>query len=368
MIDLLRRLLAVLSAATLISCHSTHAPPPQRIDQATVNAMSHALLDAYDRADEDGFARAIDPTFVLLDELRLEQSDAILSALRKRRERQAPARSRTYGEQHVSIGSNAAVFVGETVERYPPDSARPTAENTPAIPMEFDGWSTIVWARNGEEWKAASWQWVKGGSDASREKWDAIYREGRAFNPEPSKFLVEMLRGRKPGLALDVGMGQGRNALYLASKGWRVKGIDISDEGIRQAREAAAAHKLTIEAIHVDAETWDYGVEKWDLAVLIYANGNDASLQRAMKPGGNHRRRMVPQGLGAQRRHRHGRSRSAVQRRLQDPAKRSSGRRKRLGMEGARPTKVDSVRSAKALRVTNRVVQTALPTFAIASR
>jgi 2-polyprenyl-3-methyl-5-hydroxy-6-metoxy-1,4-benzoquinol methylase len=36
-------------------------------------------------------------------------------------------------------------------------------------------------------------------------------------------------------------MGQGRNALYLASLGWRVTGIDISDEGIRQAREAAAA-------------------------------------------------------------------------------------------------------------------------------
>jgi SAM-dependent methyltransferase len=287
MIPLLRRALAILSTVALLSCRSTHAPPlRQTIDEATVTAMSHALLDAYDRADEDGFARAVEPTFVLFDELRLEQRDAILNALRKRRERQAPARSRTYGEQRVSIGSSAAVFIGETVEHYPADSARPMAENIPAIPMEFDGWSTIVWARDSEEWKAASWQWVKGGSDASREKWDATYREGRAFNPQPSKFLHEMVRRRKPGLALDVGMGQGRNALWLASQGWRVTGIDISDEGIRQAREAAAARNLTIDAIRADADTWDYGVEKWDLAVLIYANGNDASLRRAMKPGG----------------------------------------------------------------------------------
>jgi SAM-dependent methyltransferase len=160
------------------------------------------------------------------------------------------------------------------------------AEDIPAIPMEFDGWSTIVWVRDGEAWKAASWQWVRGGPDTTREKWDATYREGRAFNPQPSKFLVEMVRGRKPGLALDVGMGQGRNALYLASQGWHVTGVDISDEGLRQAREAAAARKLTIEAIHADADTWDYGVEKWDLAVLIYSSGNDAALRVAMKPGG----------------------------------------------------------------------------------
>jgi hypothetical protein len=65
-----------------------------------------------------------------------------------------------------------------------------------------------------------------------------------------------------------------------------VSGIDISDEGIRHAREAAAAHKLTIEAINADANTWDYGVEKWDLVVLIYASSDPATLRRALKPGG----------------------------------------------------------------------------------
>ena len=81
-------------------------------------------------------------------------------------------------------------------------------------------------------------------------------------------------------------MGQGRNALYLASQGWRVTGIDISDEGLRQAREAAAARHLTIEAINANSDTWDFGVEKWDLVVLIYAGGDDNMVKRSLKRGG----------------------------------------------------------------------------------
>jgi SAM-dependent methyltransferase len=65
-----------------------------------------------------------------------------------------------------------------------------------------------------------------------------------------------------------------------------VTGIDISDEGIRQAREAAAERNLSVEAINADAKTWDYGVEKWDLVVLTYAGCEPATLRRAMKPGG----------------------------------------------------------------------------------
>lgn len=263
----MRRAFAVLCIAGLVSCRSGStdraAGAPAPIDEGSVKAMSHSLLDAYDRADEAALAQAIGPAFTLFDELDRSDRDAFLKAMRARRDRQAPARSRTYGEEHVSLGVNSAVFIGETVEHLPLDGARPTGD--------FDGWSTLVWVRESGSWKAASWQWVKGGLDAARQEWNAIYREGREFNPQPSKFLIEMAKGRKPGLALDIGMGQGRNALYLASQGWRVTGIDISDEGLRLARQAAADRKLTIEAINADAHSWDYGVEKWDLAVMIYA-------------------------------------------------------------------------------------------------
>jgi SAM-dependent methyltransferase len=290
-----RSRLAVLWTAALVSCRSapadrTHdvsadAAAAQSIDDATVKAMSHALLDAYDGADEDRLAGALGPAFVLFDERRLMPRDAVLTRIHKRVVRHAPPRTRTYGEEHTSITGNSAVFIGETVEHYPRDGALP-CEDGSCVAGDFDGWNTLVWVRDGGAWKAASWQWVKGGLDADRDEWNAVYREGKEFNPAPSKFLVEMVKGRKPGLALDVAMGQGRNALYLASQGWRVTGIDISDEGLRQAREAAAARKLTIEAINASADTWDFGVAKWDLVVLIFAGGDASAVKRSLKPGG----------------------------------------------------------------------------------
>src|SRR5579872_4622328 len=80
-------------------------------------------------------------------------------------------------------------------------------------------------------------------------EYNRIYtgKEGNIFSRKPNAFLVEVTRGRKPGKVLDVGMGQGRNSLYLAQHGWDVTGFDPADEGVRLAR-AEAAHlgvKLT---------------------------------------------------------------------------------------------------------------------------
>lgn len=84
---------------------------------------------------------------------------------------------------------------------------------------------------------------------AERERWDSVFREGKGFNPHPSEHLAQMIKGRPPGRALDVGMGQGRNALFLAQQGWQVTGIDIAGDGIRQAQEAASARHLELDAI-----------------------------------------------------------------------------------------------------------------------
>jgi methylase of polypeptide subunit release factors len=69
-------------------------------------------------------------------------------------------------------------------------------------------------------------------------EYDPVYsgKDGVPFPRRPNEFLVEMTKRREPGQALDVGMGQGRNSIYLAKQGWDVTGFDASSEGVRQAR------------------------------------------------------------------------------------------------------------------------------------
>ncbi len=52
------------------------------------------------------------------------------------------------------------------------------------------------------------------------------------FNEEPNALLMETVKRQKPGKALDLGMGQGRNSIYLAMNGWEVTGVDIADEAV----------------------------------------------------------------------------------------------------------------------------------------
>src|SRR6266851_5495073 len=56
--------------------------------------------------------------------------------------------------------------------------------------------------------------------------WNRFYTNSNAnFNKAPNGFLIQMVEGRRAGAALDHGMGEGRNAIYLASLGWQGVGI-----------------------------------------------------------------------------------------------------------------------------------------------
>ena len=57
---------------------------------------------------------------------------------------------------------------------------------------------------------------------------------------EPSSVVLAALEGLAPGRALDLGCGNGRHAMWLAERGWRVTAVDFSTEALRQARERAA--------------------------------------------------------------------------------------------------------------------------------
>ena len=129
----------------------------------------------------------------------------------------------------------------------------------------------------------------KQGARAEVERWNRMLTsENPGFNTNPNDFLVEMARNRKPGTALDVGMGQGRNAIWLAQQGWDVTGFDPADKAVALAQKTAAGLGLRIHTEIKGEEEFDFGERRWDLILISYAGGRDLTdrIQRALRPGG----------------------------------------------------------------------------------
>jgi SAM-dependent methyltransferase len=106
--------------------------------------------------------------------------------------------------------------------------------------------------------------------EARRIMFNNVYSNEPGFNTKPNALLVSAVSGRKPGRALDVGMGQGRNAVFLAAEGWNVTGFDISDVGLEVARKNAARVGVKINTVLKSREEFDFGVAQWDLIVITY--------------------------------------------------------------------------------------------------
>jgi SAM-dependent methyltransferase len=128
-------------------------------------------------------------------------------------------------------------------------------------------------------------------TDGWRLIFDNIYRHRTpGFTTRPTELLASAIRERTPGRALDIGMGQGRNAVFLATQGWTVTGFDLSDAGLAIARESAARAGVTIDAVRASEREFDYGEARWDLVVFTYepfpitSDAYVARLQRAMRP------------------------------------------------------------------------------------
>jgi SAM-dependent methyltransferase len=127
--------------------------------------------------------------------------------------------------------------------------------------------------------------------DGAKVLWNKVYG-GRdpIFIQTPNALLASAIEGRKPGKALDFGMGQGRNAVFLAIEGWDVTGFDPSDEAIRQAQANAAKAGVKIHAVVAPDDRFDFGVAQWDLIVMTYIRSPTARdaerIRRALAPGG----------------------------------------------------------------------------------
>ena len=116
--------------------------------------------------------------------------------------------------------------------------------------------------------------------------------EKDGFTSTPSLFMMESVKDIKPGLALDVGAGQGRNAVWLARQGWDVTGIDISGVGLAAAEASAEEAGTSITTVKTTYMDFDFGAEQWDLIVMILSwapvSNPDfvARLNSSLKPGG----------------------------------------------------------------------------------
>src|SRR5262245_19205162 len=145
-------------------------------------------------------------------------------------------------------------------------------------------------------------------TDTSIKKYNAAYSAKKDFVARPNAFLKRCLdqialhrprkkKSQRRPCALDIGLGQGRNAILLAQRGYDVTGIDRSDVGIRAAQRLAAARGVgengkvgRINAVIADSGRFAYGRNRWDLIVLMYYPQPMIlidGLKRAVKPGGH---------------------------------------------------------------------------------
>jgi len=103
------------------------------------------------------------------------------------------------------------------------------------------------------------------------EAWDERYRASElVWSAGPNQFVEAELSDLPPGRALDLAAGEGRNAISLAGRGWRVTAVDFSQAGLDKGRALAVG--LDIDWVCADATTWagDPEGEGYDVCLVAY--------------------------------------------------------------------------------------------------
>jgi SAM-dependent methyltransferase len=104
-----------------------------------------------------------------------------------------------------------------------------------------------------------------------RDRWNEKWRErGSEARSEPNRFLVEEVSGLPAARALDLACGAGRNAIWLAERGWRVTAVDYSEVALAEARRRAAARAVEIDWILADLTEWWPPAGAFDLVCVLY--------------------------------------------------------------------------------------------------
>jgi tellurite methyltransferase len=118
--------------------------------------------------------------------------------------------------------------------------------------------------------------------------WDEHFAQSPELDFTPSPLLVEVAEIVRPGRALDLACGAGRNSLYLAALGWRVIAVDSSPNALRILRQRAGG--LAIESHLADLEAGGFTIEPtgYDLICdILYLQRNlFPQIREGVRPGG----------------------------------------------------------------------------------
>jgi len=124
--------------------------------------------------------------------------------------------------------------------------------------------------------------------------WDKRYRLGEHaasdLHAGPTPLVVNTASGLRPGKALDLACGAGRNAIWLAEHSWEVTAVDGAPSAIEILQARARERSLKIEAVVADLENDEFKIEpsRWDLVLMCYYLQRNLfePAKRGVAPGG----------------------------------------------------------------------------------
>lgn len=114
--------------------------------------------------------------------------------------------------------------------------------------------------------------------------WDRRYGgEELVWTAEPNRFLAAEVEGLVAGEALDVACGEGRNAVWLAQRGWQVTGVDFSRVGLDKAARLAEQRGVSVQWVLTDLLDYVPPSDAFDLVAILYLHIDGASMRRVLR-------------------------------------------------------------------------------------
>jgi SAM-dependent methyltransferase len=111
--------------------------------------------------------------------------------------------------------------------------------------------------------------------DSSKTAWNERYAGSElVWSAAPNIWVEQLTKDLPPGRILDIAAGEGRNALWLAARGWQATAVDFSGVALQRARSLAKEHlgprAGALETVEADVQTWVPQAGSYDLVLVVY--------------------------------------------------------------------------------------------------